>query len=413
MMDVVKKTPALRFPQFSGEWDGKQFGQINDKNIKWSFTGGPFGSDLKAEDYTDHGIRIIQLQNIGDGVFNDGNKIYTSEQKADSLLSCNIYPNEIIISKMGDPVARACLMPDSSERYLMSSDGIRFVPQKSLYDNYFIFLYVNLPLFRKQAIACSTGSTRKRIGLSELRKLNLSIPNIEEQQKIASFLSQVDDKIEQLTKKKQLLADYKKGVMQQVFSQEIRFKQDDGSDYPDWEVKKLGELAKFFSGGTPTSTNREYYMGDIPFIGSGKINDDSIKQFITEEALSDSSAKLVNKGDLLYALYGATSGEVAISKIDGAINQAVLCIRSDESISFLHQFLLLKKERILTTFLQGGQGNLSAQIVKNIKLNLPDVAEQTKIANFLTEIDTKIDQIEKQLEGTKKFKSGLLQQMFV
>ena len=180
----------------------------------------------------------------------------------------------------------------------------------------------------------------------------------------------------------------------------------------DWTEVKLGKIATFFSGGTPTSSNKRYYGGNIPFIGSGKISANSVDQYITEEALKNSSSKLVNKGDLLYALYGATSGEVAISKLDGAINQAVLCIRSQEETYFLLQWLLLNKESILNTYLQGGQGNLSAQIIKSLMLNLPKIPEQTKIATFLTAIDNKIDQLTKKKTLLNQYKKGVMQKLF-
>jgi type I restriction enzyme, S subunit len=105
---------------------------------KYSFTGGPFGSNLKAEHYTEEGVRIIQLQNIGDGHFNDKYKIFTTEEKADELISCNIYPGDIILSKMGDPVARACFIPDSAPRFLMASDGIRLKVNTSEFDPFFL-----------------------------------------------------------------------------------------------------------------------------------------------------------------------------------------------------------------------------------------------------------------------------------
>ena len=102
------------------DWDVVVFENIADKTKKWSITGGPFGSNLKTLDYTNDGVQIIQLQNIGDGHFIDDNQIFTSEEKADELLSCNIYQNEIILSKMGDPVARACFIPNKTKRYLMA-----------------------------------------------------------------------------------------------------------------------------------------------------------------------------------------------------------------------------------------------------------------------------------------------------
>ena len=179
----------------------------------------------------------------------------------------------------------------------------------------------------------------------------------------------------------------------------------------DWEIVKLRDICTFYSGGTPTSTNKEYYNGNIPFIGSGNINDTHVKQFITQEALNTSSAKLVNKGDLLYALYGATSGEVAISKISGAINQAILCIRSKENLYFLYQFFLLKKNKIIATFLQGGQGNLSAAIIKNLIIPLPLLKEQQKIAQILTTWDDAISKQENLIKAKETLKKGLMQKL--
>ena len=201
--------------------------------------------------------------------------------------------------------------------------------------------------------------------------------------------------------------------MQQLFSGKLRFKDENGKAFAKWEEKRLGDVCSFFSGGTPASTNRAFYSGTIPFIGSGNIYDSEVFSFITKEALNSSSAKIVEKGDLLYALYGANSGEVAISKIKGAINQAILCIRSDENIDYLYYGLLLNKDQIVAKYLQGGQGNLSANIIKRLKYKLPSVQEQKKIANYLSNIDIKIESVNNQITQIQTFKKGLLQQMFV
>src|SRR5690606_10151495 len=158
----------------------------------------------------------------------------------------------------------------------------------------------------------------------------------------------------------------------------------------EWETKKLGEIATFYSGGTPLTSKREYFNGNIPFIRSGEINSQQTEQFISELGLKNSSAKMVEIGDILYALYGATSGEVGISKIKGAINQAVLCIKSTENHYFLYSYLSHRKEIITSTYLQGGQGNLSSEIVKQIVLSFPIIKEQNKISSFLSLIDTRI-----------------------
>lgn len=212
--------PKVRFPEFEddGEWVEKKLIDTTDKKVKWSFTGGPFGSNLKANDYTTEGIRIIQLQNIGDGMFNDDNKIYTSIEKADELLSCNIYAGDIIISKMGDPVGRACIIPNNLERCVMASDGIRLVVDENKFSKYFIYSLLNSKRIRKTIQSKSTGSTRKRIGLNPLRETELIVPkDLKEQQKIASCLSSLDEVIEAQVAKIEQLKLHKKGLMQGLF----------------------------------------------------------------------------------------------------------------------------------------------------------------------------------------------------
>ncbi|MFA7361698.1 MAG: restriction endonuclease subunit S [Candidatus Kapaibacterium sp.] len=212
--------PKYRFPEFVNdvEWEQRSIIDTADKKVKWSFTGGPFGSNLKASDYTSKGIRIIQLQNIGDGEFNDDYKIYTSEEKANELLSCNIYSGEIIISKMGDPVGRACIIPSFLNRCVMASDGIRLVVDEKKYSKYFIYSLINSKRIREAIEKKATGSTRKRIGLDELRGIELIIPKeLDEQQKIAECLSSLDALIKEQEERIEQLKLHKKGLMQGLF----------------------------------------------------------------------------------------------------------------------------------------------------------------------------------------------------
>lgn len=181
----------------------------------------------------------------------------------------------------------------------------------------------------------------------------------------------------------------------------------------EWEEKTLGEVATSFSGGTPKSGEPRFYGGYIPFIRSGEIHGDKTELFITEDGLNNSSAKLVKKGDLLFALYGATSGEVDLSKIEGAINQAILCIRSEViDTCFLYNYLSFRKNHITGHFLQGGQGNLSSDIIMSLTIPFPPFAEQQKIASCLTEMDNTIACQQQKVEALKAHKNGLMQQLF-
>lgn len=190
----------------------------------------------------------------------------------------------------------------------------------------------------------------------------------------------------------------------------IRFNEFNG----EWETDKIGNFSSSFSGGTPTAGVSEYYGGEIPFIRSGEIHADKTELFLTEKGYNNSSAKIVDKGTLLYALYGATSGDVAISKIKGAINQAILAITPYKSVEkeFLANFLLCNKDKIVGELLQGGQGNLSGSLVKDINVTYPSLAEQHSIASFFTTLDAQISASTSRLASLKQIKAASLQAMF-
>ena len=179
----------------------------------------------------------------------------------------------------------------------------------------------------------------------------------------------------------------------------------------EWERHKLSEVCSFYSGGTPSSSKKEYYNGNIPFIRSGELHKDETELFITEDGLNNSAAKIVETGDLLLALYGATSGDIAISKIKGAINQAILCIRTKQNKKFIESVWNKHVERLLQTYLQGGQGNLSADIVKNIPFYFANLEEQDKLANFISLLDERIATQNKIIEDLKKLKSAIVEML--
>lgn len=179
----------------------------------------------------------------------------------------------------------------------------------------------------------------------------------------------------------------------------------------EWEREKLRDKCSFYSGGTPSSSNKSYYNGEIPFIRSGEISGDSTELFLSEFGLNNSSAKMVDIGDLLLALYGATSGQIAISKIRGAINQAILCIKSSYDNIFLKSVWEKHVDKILQAYLQGGQGNLSADIVKNLSFYFPSLDEQNKISKLIVLIDERIATQNKIIEDLKKLKVAITQKI--
>lgn len=179
----------------------------------------------------------------------------------------------------------------------------------------------------------------------------------------------------------------------------------------DWEQRKISEITTSYSGGTPKA---EYYDGDIPFIRSGEIYDKYTELFITQEGMNNSSAKMVSKGDILYALYGATSGEVSRAGLDGAINQAILAILPEEGIDadFLVEWFRNEKANIIDKYLQGGQGNLSAQIIKNLDILIPSFEEQQKMGQYFSELNNLITLHQRKYDMLQKVKKSMLEKMF-
>ncbi|MCG8207301.1 restriction endonuclease subunit S [Tenacibaculum finnmarkense] len=185
----------------------------------------------------------------------------------------------------------------------------------------------------------------------------------------------------------------------------------------DWELKKLGEIAKTFAGGTPKRSIAEYYNGTIPWIKSGEVNNDSIitsSEFVTELALKESSTRLIKPNSILIAMYGATAGKVGVLKVLGCSNQAVLAVNSEiENLSNVFLYHYLKKCTVeLLNLCQGsGQPNLSKAIVDNLKIPLPPLKEQQKIAEILSTVDAKISIIDAQISETQNLKKGLMQSL--
>lgn len=257
----------------------------------------------------------------------------------------------------------------------------------------------------------------KMISYSQFSSVKVPYPrSFKEQQKIADCLSSIDELIDAESRKLKALEKYKKGLMQKLFPAEgktlpeWRFPEFQGCG--EWKSKSIGKACKMFSGGTPDTSKKEFYGGTIPFIRSAEINKSSTELFITEEGFKNSSAKMVKKGDILIALYGANSGEVALSKIDGAINQAILCLRHETNNVFVYHYFTHMKNWIISKYIQGGQGNLSGQIIKSVNLYFPKAEEQQKIADFLSEIDTMITGQSNKVEQLKAYKKGLMQGLF-
>jgi type I restriction enzyme S subunit len=261
------------------------------------------------------------------------------------------------------------------------------------------------------------GSGQPLITGGLLKSLDFIFPYYLEQQKIASFLSAVDEKIQQLTKKKALLEQYKKGVMQQLFSGQLHFKDENGNPYPDWEEKRLGEIAEIVGGGTPETVKPDYWDGEIQWFTPTEIRSKYIsnsKRTITQSGLSKSSAKLLPAGTILFTSR-ATIAELGFATQECSTNQGFqsLIVNQNNNSEFIYQLIKVNKNE----FVKKSQGStfleISSKEMKKMKFNTPILEEQQKIATYLAGIDTKIENVNTQIIQTQTFKKGLLQQLFV
>lgn len=263
----------------------------------------------------------------------------------------------------------------------------------------------------------SQGSLLERLRLMypQFSDIKMAFPSYEEQEKIANLLTFVDNKLELIEKKYQTYLDFKKYLMQQIFTQKLRF---DFSD--EWKIVKLESLIKKGkAGGTPSSTNSDYYNGDIPFLSIRDMTDQGkyivkTEKTITEEGLNNSSAWIIPKNSLLYSIY-ASIGLVAINRSDISTSQAIygIILKDGVSLEYMYYYLTYFKKNIHKYIETGTQGNLNAKLLKSFEILLPSLGEQEMIVNVLSIVDEKIENSKKEIEKINEFKKGLLQQMFV
>lgn len=406
-MEKKEKAPVLRFKDTNGKdypaWEQRKLTDLV------SFYG---GLTYKPTDVKSKGVLVLRSSNVKDGALIDADNVYvdpdvaTSEKvKVGDIVMVVRNGSKALIGKHAEVKQP---MADTVVGAFMA--GIRS-PCPS-----FANALLNTSEFDKE-IAKNMGATINQLTGYMFKQMVFFMPGKEEQEKIGSLFSTLENTITLHQRKLEALKKLKRTLLQKMFPKkghlkpELRF----FGFTNDWEQRKLKDFTLSYSGGTPTVSNKNYYNGTIPFIRSGEISGERTELFISEEGLNKSSAKRVHKGQILYALYGATSGEVSLSKIDGAINQAILAISTKEGYSnaFLSFWLRKEKDRITATFLQGGQGNLSGEIVKNLIVPVPSQLEQTKIGNFFNQLDGIITLHQRKLEIYKKLKKGLLQKMFI
>ena len=392
--------PKLRFKEFDEDWTLTTLNQLSTK----------IGDGIHATPkYDESGtIPFINGNNLVNGriAINENTKRISSEefQKYNQILS-----DRTLFLSINGTIGNLAFY--KNEKVLLGK-SVCFINLKNDLDKKFIYLLLQSPQLTKTLNSELTGTTIKNLSLATVRNLEFYCPIEAEQTKIASFLSAVDEKISQLTKKHELLSQYKQGMMQKLFSQQLRFKADDGSEFREWEEKELKDIAEI----NPKSKKlpESFIYIDLESVEKGQL---LLQKNIELQDAPSRAQRLLAKGDVLFQMvrpyqqnnyYFNLSGEYVAST-----GYAQIRTKLDSKFIYyaLHEKTFL--DEVMNRCTGTSYPAINSSDLSSIEILIPCLEEQTKIANFLSAIDQKIEVVAQQIEQAKTWKKGLLQQMFI
>lgn len=412
-MEEVKNIPELRFPEFKEDWMltkiENHFEFKNGLNKEKEY----FGRGIPILNFMDvYKLNSIRLDNIKGLVDLNSSEIERySANKGDVFFTRT--------SETINDIGMSATLIEEIPNCVFSGFVLRARPKTNAFDSVFTSYLFSTNAVRKEIVTKSSMTTRALTSGTLLNKVTFKFPsNKNEQTKIANFLTAVDKRIELLNRKKEQLEQYKKGVMQQIFSQQIRFKDDDGKEFPKWEEKRLGELT--FKVGKKNKEN-------IPFPVYSINNKEGFlpqsEQFdgidSTQRGFDISMYKIIEKNTFAYNPARINVGSIGFSgELENIIISSLyVCFKTNEKLNdhFLLQYLSTYNfnKSVLRNVEGGVRDYLFYENFSNIKMPLPSKIEQQKITKFLVAIDKKIKQVSRQLDQNRHWKKGLLQKMFV
>ena len=394
--------PKLRFKEFDGDWSASNLEQTTQYFKGFAF---------KSESYKEDGIRIIRVSDLDkDSIKYQNEAIFLDKIEAQNYLNWEVKKKDIIVTTVGSKphlidsaVGRPIFVKNDSEG-LLNQNLLVLRPKNENIDAYFIFSQLLDKKYLTHIETIQRGNANQsNITVKDLQEFEVFQTSKEEQTKIASFLSAVDEKISQLTKKNQLLSQYKQGMMQKLFSQQLRFKADDGREFGEWENSYIGNECKITTGNKDTQN---------------KVDDGLYPFFVRSQTVEKINSYSMDCEAIL------TSGDgVGVGKnyhyINGKFDfhQRVYCLYEfSERLIGRYLYIYFSNyfyDRVKRLSAKNSVDSVRMDMISKMEIKLPCLEEQTKIANFLSAIDQKIEVVAKQIEQAKTWKKGLLQQMFV
>ena len=407
--------PKLRFQEFDGDWESKKLKDLTDI-LKCGVASTP-------KYVTEGGYPFLSAQNISrNGEMNYSKVNNISDDFYKKISKTKLLKGDILYSRVGASYGVAAIF-DREEEYgvYVSLTQIRV---NDTLNNIFLKQFLNSPKARIQAEqGVFQGGGVQNLNVGVVEEFNLTLPSKQEQTKIASFLAAVDEKITQLTQKHQLLSQYKQGMMQKLFSQQIRFKADDGSEFGEWDEYSLDTLlSKIIDnrGKTPvTEANLEIPLIEVNAIGQRRIKYEKVSKYFSEDTFQNWFRAYLEHQDILFSTVGNTAiCSIYTDEIKAGIAQNIVGLRANTKLiqpTFLYYLLteISNNQKFKSIEMQAVQPSIKVSQMIHLTFLTPCLEEQTKIANFLSSIDQKIEVTAQQIEQAKLWKKGLLQQMFV
>lgn len=409
IIEEVKNVPALRFPEFEGEWE-----VVDMIYLFPTITNGFVGTATPF--YVESGVKYLQGKNIKENSISPNGLIFINQEFHNKQKKSQLSIGDLLMVQSGH-VGECAVV--TTEFVNANCHALLIAkPNNRPFSKFYSYFFYS-PKGKKRIHKITTGNTIKHILASDLKNIEVPFPAFQEQQKVASFLLAVDDKIQQLTKKKSLLEKYKKGAMQQIFSQQIRFKDENGQEFPKWEEKTLGEVHKIYDG---THMTPKYVEEGIPFYSVEHVTADNFSntKFISPEVFEKENKRVkLERGDILMTRIGDIGTSKYLSwdvKASFYVSLALIKQSKNSNSEYIDHYIKsahFQKELHQRTIHVAFPKKINLGEIGNCIVKFPSIEEQNKIAIFLSSIDNKINLVSKHLEQTKQFKKGLLQQMFV
>lgn len=405
-------TPKLRFKEFNEDWTLQNLGDSFSLISGYAF---PSSASV------DSGAKWLKIADVGIQEMTPNNPSYLPLEYLDRYSQFIVNKNDYVIALTRPILNKKLKIAKVGDLYDGALLNQRVAKIASINNNLdFIYSLLQKSKTVEELENSIAGTDPPNLSLNDVKEITLGFPAKEEQTKIASFLSNVDEKISQLTQKHELLSQYKQGMMQKLFSQQIRFKADDGSEFGEWERTTLGEKGTFLKG-KGISKADIIEGGILPCIRYGELYTyygEIISNVISATNLDRDTLVLSKANDVLIPASGETQIDIATASCvlddDIALSGDLNIYRTKENGIFLSYMIRSSLKMQIAQLAQGNSVvHLYSSQLKGVELSLPCLEEQTKIANFLSAIDQKIEVVAQQIEQAKQWKKGLLQQMFV